>query len=286
MAAMAMLSVSASAFQRIFPGRIDRKPAGSSFLAIPNMRVKRLQAVRVGKFDQGLTTDILMLDDSVVQEGAQPLVSGRLVLLRGAGDGTFMPATRTVLAEPSSYAWCQMDCGDANGDGYLDAVCAWHGIVSGAGSARVCLNNGDGGFTAPTEQIWPAGRYPVDVCLGYLDNVEGLDFALANLGSDNVTCRYNDDGVFIRCATYDGITQPTCLDIAPMNSNDLWNDLVVGCYGGHVAVFINDGRVRGPGSQRCVPPRGRPGRRRPECRPSHGCGRGLPGEQVSRHPAR
>lgn len=125
--------------------------------------------------------------------------SKTLSLLRGLGDGTFLPAVDVAIgAAPTALA-----VGDVNRDGYLDAVVA----VAETNQVRILFGQSGGSFGAP--QIWVMGPAPTagtvidrntdgridvfgSVALADFNKDGWLDIVSANQATAQVVVRLND----------------------------------------------------------------------------------------------
>lgn len=117
----------------------------------------------------------------------------------GTGLGGADAFTCSELATPSSGAW-EVDLGDLDRDGNLDAVFAIHNTST----SLACLGDGLGGFTCSNISLGKTIQRQ-DVKLGYLDGDHHLDavFGDENGGSaifapdgENILCLGNGDGTF------------------------------------------------------------------------------------------
>lgn len=124
------------------------------------------------------------------------------------------------------------DLGDLNGDGLPDLALVVPNETDpdgAAGQLVILVNSGSSGggwngFLAPTAQlILPAGIDPSGVSIGNLDGSGGLDIAVSNAGSDNVTL-YSNDGLSTPLITLAGTvntgvgSRPTDIEIADFDN--------------------------------------------------------------------
>jgi hypothetical protein len=130
-------------------------------------------------------------DLAVADFGVYYAQSGRMSILLGKGDGTFLPAENYAAGLfPAGLA-----VGDFNRDGIPDLVVAAYDRVA------VLLGNGDGTFQPALSNF--TGLNPVSVKGGDFNGDGILDLALTNLLSDDVSVLLgNGDGTFQAAVNY------------------------------------------------------------------------------------
>ncbi len=167
------------------------------------------------------------------------LFQGRIAILLGKGDGTFLPPRTFPVTNPVEIA-----TGDFNGDGNEDlAVTESNG--TGDGSLAIFLGDGKGGFKQ-------SANYVTGVASGFVAvadfNGDGrLDAAVTDEGFDStpgdvIVFLGNGHGKLRRVAKFNlPHQQPTGIAAGDLNG-DHYPDLAVTLAGsGSVAVLMNDG---------------------------------------------
>ncbi len=126
----------------------------------------------------------------------------------GDGAGGFGACTDV---DPASVAWISydVDLGDMNNDGHLDAV--FVGVRNAVGNGNlVCLGDGAGGFTCSTFDVVPGAFFEVNrgVALGDMNNDGNLDAVVATLLGSSRTwlCLGDGAGGFSSCTGIDTAT--------------------------------------------------------------------------------
>lgn len=117
------------------------------------------EAIATGDFDSDGSADVAVTDEA----------AGGVVVLLGAGDGTFEPPRRFATGAGADA----VSAGDVDGDGVLDLVVA-NGL---AGTVSVLRGDGSGGFAERGEH--PAGSAPGGVVIRDLNDDGRADFAVA-----------------------------------------------------------------------------------------------------------
>jgi Family of unknown function (DUF1028)/FG-GAP-like repeat len=141
---------------------------GAGNLAAPLTRTAGTNpnAITVLDTDGNGTMDIVVTNPS----------TARLLVFRGAGNGTFTAGT-PVTTPPSPSA---LGSGDFNGDGRPDLIVACGGT---APTVTVYLNNGAGGFTLNQTISLPAGLGPNDMAVCDLNGDGSLDAIVSTSSS-------------------------------------------------------------------------------------------------------
>ncbi len=137
-------------------------------------------AIVAGDFDQNGTLD-LAVADADPSGGA-----GSVVILNGAGDGTFAVGNSiTVGVDPSAIV-----AGHFGGDAALDLAVANRNADPsnnslGSGSVSILRGDGHGGFSATAQ--YTVGDQPTSIAVGDINGDGQLDLAVANAGDDDVS---------------------------------------------------------------------------------------------------
>ncbi len=108
---------------------------------------------------------------------------GKVVFMRGNGDGTFDNAGQIPL-DPSSLEWPGfLIVRDFDEDGLLDVATA----VNSSDRVQIMRNPGSLSFSEPVVQAQiPVGRGPIGLDAGDIDNDGHQDVVVANSGADNI----------------------------------------------------------------------------------------------------
>ena len=181
-------------------------------------------SVAVADLDEDGTPDLAVGASAIgLFEGAR----GRLVILRGTGDGTFAEARRYALPGAEGFGTGAMAAHDFDGDGHVDL--AWENVWGSA--VGVVAGAGDGTFAAPA-------FYPIDssytrgLACGDFNDDGRPDLAVANQGRNAVSVLLGSSaGGFAPCVDYaTGGDNPYsvattdldgdgCLDLAVVNDS-------------------------------------------------------------------
>ena len=102
--------------------------------------------------------------------------TGFVKVLRGAGDGRFLPGPSFVLSSGYFDAVTSLAAADFNGDGALDLVAANHDGGGQGDAVSLLLSDGTGGFAAPRRTLVAAGALSMDG--GDLDGDGEADLAV------------------------------------------------------------------------------------------------------------
>jgi hypothetical protein len=193
-------------------------------------------SVAVGDFNGDGKLDLAVANSA--SYGGTPSVS----VLRGQGDGTFLPAVN-YSAGPYPYS---VAVGDFNGDGKLDLAVANRGTYPSYndGSVSVLLGKGDGSFL-PAQAV-PAGGGPISLAMGDFNSDGKLDLAVANLGTPPFYTNGSvsvllgkGDGSFQAPVSYAAGIHPTSVAVGDFNG-DGKPDLAV-VFSGGVRVLLGQG---------------------------------------------
>jgi hypothetical protein len=135
---------------------------------------KRPTSMTIADFDNDGNYDV------AVSDGAANMLS----VLLGNGDGTFrqqIQSQYTRLAKP----YQAIAAGDFNGDGKADLVLG----TNRGNYLSVLISNGNGTFSDPYHFFTgdTAVKQPAAIALGDFNNDGGIDIAVANAGSNDVT---------------------------------------------------------------------------------------------------
>jgi hypothetical protein len=130
--------------------------------------------------------------------------------------------------------------GDFNNDSRLDLAVA--DDAAGANSSAVLLGNGNGTFTPPT--INAAGTSPIDAEAADLNSDGVMDYAVANLNSNDVTVylSYGDGGFTSQSIAVGGHPMgglPRSLALADVNGDSKPDILVSNFNSNFVTVVLN-----------------------------------------------
>lgn len=159
---------------------------------------------RDGKLDLAVSNSDLK--DSCTSATCSP--NGSVSVLLGNGDGTFMQAPGSPIAQPptSFFGPNEAAVGDLNGDGNLDLA-----MISGSGQLWVLLGNGDGTFEnapgTPTSYPLP---YSFAMAAGDFNGDGRLDLAMAGMSQHYAATVLlgNGDGTFTQVKDCCGFGEP------------------------------------------------------------------------------
>jgi len=144
----------------------------------------------------------------------------RVRALGGAGDGASAPDQTCNLVQPSVVL-----LEDVTGDGRPDLV------AGGSDAPVILINRGDGSFLAPT--VYRVGTAPMDVAIGDLDGVGGLDLVVPLSESNQLAVLLSGPGLAHRAAAYYAVgSLPRSVAVGDLN-NDGISDLVVANQNSH-----------------------------------------------------
>ena len=167
------------------------------------------------------------------------------------GSGTFTLRTGTPPLTLGSGPR-RVVLGDVDGDGDLDLVVANDGNRTQNYSVNVCLNDGAGSFTIPSNGTWRPPTNAVDLVLGDVDGDGDLDLLNANYGTasnsgNSVSVRLNNGtGFFTPHPTNPTLSfvnglPPKKLVLGDFDADgDL--DLIFSSSSGSALVFLNNGQ--------------------------------------------
>jgi hypothetical protein len=104
---------------------------------------------------------------------------------------------------PTGGSTWRIQCGDVNGDGFMDVTSA-NGLTA---TAAVLLNDGTGNLAAPT--VYVSAPFTTDTQLGDLDGDGDLDWVLSNFSGRTYKLFTNDgSGAFAFHAEFAAINRP------------------------------------------------------------------------------
>jgi hypothetical protein len=189
--------------------------------------------VAVGDFHGDGKLDLATVDSGV--NGVNNL-SG-VSLLTGNGDGTFQDSYQTPVGAngpPDRIAQ-----GDLNGDGLADIVTT----DPKDNGVTVVLNNGHGGFGAPTFYSTGPGSDPQGLALADLSGNGKLDLVVADTGTNSVSVFMgNGDGTFQAPVDYPtGGTYPTNVAVGDVNGDGTPDIVVINNDSNDVSVLLGNG---------------------------------------------
>jgi len=158
------------------------------------------------------------------------LADGKVVVVRGAGDGTFSnPQTyleRTNDPRASSVALGQLESLDTN-----DIV-----------TANFSTNNVSVILRGNLARSYPVGTGPVSVTLGDLNGDGALDAVTANSGSNNVSVLLGKgNGTFGTQTTYGVGTSPASVTLGDFNSDGKLDLVTANSGSNNVSVLLGQG---------------------------------------------
>jgi hypothetical protein len=164
---------------------------------------------------------------------------GSTAILLNDGTGNL-----SVTEEHINLRTSCIDIADLNGDGHIDIIAPhWDPDVgsSGPGIASILKNNGNGTFVEVAQV--PIGNLPRGIDVGDLDNDGDVDFAIANMGSDDSVTVVENLGNFtfaVRTPLTEGTT-PRFLAIGDVTGDGLNDISVVHKVPNTLLVYRNDG---------------------------------------------
>ena len=162
--------------------------------------------------------------------------NGRIAILLGAGDGTFLPPT-FVTARDSSFPVLSsiefLVTGDFNSDGRPDLAVSWN-----ADEISVLLGNGDGTFGGPSRLVG-GGTGPTMLNTADLNGDGKLDLVLSNANSANLSVFLGTGaGTFAAPKLIPTANTPDATAVGDFNGDGKM-DLAVS--GGRASILLGDG---------------------------------------------
>jgi hypothetical protein len=187
-----------------------------------------------GKTANGLAASDLNLDgtpDLVVTNSTNNGQSA-VGVLRGRGDGTFLPAVTFSTEDLAT----RLSLGDFNNDGRPDVAVTCHG----ADSVDVLLGNGDGALQAAVS--YKVGLNPRSVQTGDLNGDGRLDLTVDNgNGASYSVLLGAGNGAFLPAQTYGLGFQPWGHALADVNKDGRLDLVVANPGAGSVGVLLGNG---------------------------------------------
>jgi hypothetical protein len=180
------------------------------------------KGIKLADIDNDGDLDVLMAMNSTTY--------AEMLIFTNPGNGAFstqggdyqIAIDESFIGGPSP---ADIDVGDIDGDGYLDAVAASNG--SGGGGVRVSLQtvkvDSSIGFTNYNEvgfSVYSAGTNPVSIKLGDINKDGLLDIVTANSSSNNVSVLYqNSNHTFASAVNYATGNLPYVVRLADLNKD-------------------------------------------------------------------
>lgn len=148
--------------------------------------------------------------DGVIDLAVASGADDGVFILRGVGDGSFLPATFLPVGQsPFDLALADFDV-----DGDLDMAVA----DAGAGGVWILRNDGRGAF-AVTQGLG-TGSQTQNITTGDVDGDGDIDIAVANLGSNTASVLRNQGaGVFSSAATWPVGSWPSDIELADLDGD-------------------------------------------------------------------
>ncbi len=158
-----------------------------------------------------------------------------LSIFSNSGYGTFS-SSQTLTFGPGHLNPFSVECGDLDGDGYLDIVVSLHG----SSEISLLINDGTGNFTVDT--FYETGQNPCALALKDIDGDNFIDILVAEEFSNTVSIFTNDgQGVFTLSDSLTGLCNPTGLAVYDFDGDSLKDVAVASAYSNSVQVFKNLG---------------------------------------------
>jgi hypothetical protein len=175
------------------------------------------------------------LDLAVANQGAS-----NVSILLGTGTGTFgAPTNFAVGTDPVAVV-----AADLNGAGGLDLAVA-NENATGVGSVSILLGNGSGGFSnAPGSPVTtgPSGSAPQSIAVANLNGAGGLDLAVVNEGTSNVSILLgNGTGGFTPGSPVSTGAAPSDVGTADVNADGKADLIVANTDGNSVSILLGNG---------------------------------------------
>lgn len=161
--------------------------------------------------------------------------SDNVNIFSNSGYGTFSSAGQYSFGTDHTNPF-DINCGDLDGDGYLDLV------VSLQGSSEISLltNDGNGNFTVDT--FYGTGQWPCKLALEDMDGDNFIDILVSEEFSNSVGIFTNDgQGIFTLSDSLTGLCNPTGMTIEDFDGDLLKDIAVANAYSNSVKVFKNLG---------------------------------------------
>jgi hypothetical protein len=156
--------------------------------------------------------------------------AGRLVILHGAGDGSFPEQVEHGLAGDPWW----VTVGDLNMDGDLDLVVADYSVAQ----VSILLGNALGGFSPRTEI--PVCWGPQSVAIGDMNNDGANDLVVGCMDSDTVgVWLQEEDGVFELVRWWTTGSRPVSVKLADLNLDGVLDVAWANQYGNSVGLVLS-----------------------------------------------
>ncbi|CAF3610959.1 unnamed protein product [Rotaria socialis] len=147
-------------------------------------------------------------------------------------EGTY-PTVQSLLSQQDEHLVDPMTAADLNGDGKPDIIVA----VTGANTASVLLNTGNGTFSAQTTYL--TGNWPDEVVVVDVNGDGKADIIVANYNSNNVGVLLNiGNGTFADQTTYSAGSGASCVAVVDVNGDGKPDIIVTNANSNNVCVLL------------------------------------------------
>jgi VCBS repeat protein len=177
------------------------------------------------------------LDLAVANENATGL--GSVSILLGNGSGSFSPAAGSpVTTGPTGSAPQAIAVADLNGAGGLDLAV----VNEGTDNVTILLGNGSGSFSPAAGSPVTVGSLPQAIAVANLNGAGGLDLAVVNEGTSNVSILLgNGTGGFTPGSPVSTGAAPSDVGTADVNADGKADLIVANTDGNSVSILLGDG---------------------------------------------